>query len=175
MARKRKKENKTDDGKNDGSSYYGAAAYLPPKPTGEDDNSTSKHQAALKVEFKSKNPNLDRVNLLMQRTLYDRRQKVVDKGQSVGQLIEEYPWLARQLPEEYKRITDIDITLKVSEFLLEYATEVVTSFEGIKKNKEHFINTLIPKDENMTEAEAKYATECKALLAVSALLGEDPL
>ena len=47
---------------------------------------------------------------------------------------------------------------------------------GINKNKDNFINSVIPTmDPEMTTREQKYATEYIALLAVCVLLGEDPL
>jgi hypothetical protein len=157
---------------------YGASAYLPPKPSGEDDNATGKHITALQVEYKSKNPNMDRVNLLMKRTLHDRKKKIVEQAVSVQQIATEYPWLSssEQLLQEYERITDKDIKKNVSEFLQEYAGETVVLFRGVKKYKENFINTIISTEgPGMADADKKYGIECTALMAISVLLGEDVL
>ena len=81
---------------------YCDSACLPQRPSGEDNDATNKHISTLQIEFKCKNPNMDRVNLLMKRTLQDRRQNIVEQATSVKQIVEVYPWLvtSEQLLEE---------------------------------------------------------------------------
>lgn len=145
-----------------------AENYLPPLPDGEDSESIMRHISSMKEEYKSKKPNYEKVNLLLNRTLHDRRKRIVTESASVKDIIEDYPFLthSNQLLNEYKRITNADVFSAISAYLSESADEILDSFSGSRKFADHFLHSTLSDQENKNTV---------ALFAANILLGEDPL
>jgi hypothetical protein len=95
----------------------------------------------------------------------------------------EYPWLAtpEQLLAEFNRITSVDIHNNFNEFLADYGDKIVEMFNGMKKNKDHFLHMIAnarPSEEGEEDndtATSHYARKCFTLMAVPVILGEDPM
>lgn len=59
---------------------WGIAHYLPEKDPGEDDESVAEHIESLKLEISKKRPQYEKICLLMNKILPDRRKKIVTEG-----------------------------------------------------------------------------------------------
>ncbi|XP_076356676.1 uncharacterized protein LOC143249941 [Tachypleus tridentatus] len=86
---------------------YGLKQYLCVKPVGEDETSTQKPKEWMKTRLHCREKgDLCKVDLLMDKTLHDRRKLVIDNT-PVNELIEYYPFLVAspaQLLNEFKRL-----------------------------------------------------------------------
>ncbi|XP_076314707.1 uncharacterized protein LOC143227046 [Tachypleus tridentatus] len=72
---------------------YGLKQYLCEKPVGEDETSTEKHKEWMKTRLHCrKKDDLCKVDLRMDKTLYDRRKLVIDNT-PVNEFIEHYTFL----------------------------------------------------------------------------------
>lgn len=76
---------------------WGMAYYMPERPSSEDEGTTAKHIKWLQLESKKRQPDFHQVALLMQKTLADRRDWIVntEPRPKVGAVKEMYPWLLR--------------------------------------------------------------------------------
>ncbi|XP_076359038.1 sterile alpha motif domain-containing protein 3-like [Tachypleus tridentatus] len=86
---------------------YGLKQHLCEKPVGEDETSTEKHKQWMKTRLHCrKKGDLCKVDLLMDKTLHDRR-KLTIYNTPVNELIEHYPFFVAsppQLSNEFKRL-----------------------------------------------------------------------
>ena len=76
---------------------WGMAYYMPERPPSEDEGTTAKHIKWLQLESKKRQPDFRQVGLLMQKTLADRRDWIVntEPRPKVEAVQLKYPWLLR--------------------------------------------------------------------------------
>ena len=66
-----------------------------------------------------KQPDTSKVTLLMDRTLHDRCNRVVEDNIPIAELLQQYPWIVsqEQLLKEFRHITDWNLTDQLLEML----------------------------------------------------------
>ena len=72
---------------------YGIKNYLPARPKGEDDNTIKEHVKTLKAEARKERQDIRLIEELMDLTMAERREGIVNNHWTIQQIKEEYPCL----------------------------------------------------------------------------------
>ena len=86
-------QKKKSEGKSTSKSMYGIKHYLPSRPEGEDDDTIKEHIQMLKKESKKERQDVKMIQELMDVTLADRREVIVNSNWTVAKVAQEYPCL----------------------------------------------------------------------------------
>ena len=93
QAKEKTDDNQAKGKKSKGKSMYGIKNYLPSRPDGEDNDTIKMHVKMLKDESKKDRQDVRMIQELMDLTLADRREGIVNNNWTVAKVREEYPCL----------------------------------------------------------------------------------
>lgn len=151
---------------------YGLVNYKPAKPESEDTESSVRHVTWLQDAYKSRTKSdMDKVNNLMDLTLYLRREEIL-RGANIKDVLKKYPWLQKSgenIHMEFERISKISIDMNVSQFLNDHGNAIIELV--VSKNPDNrIIQSLL--SQRGTDND-KYAASCVAVMGLAFLLKED--
>ncbi|XP_052076738.1 uncharacterized protein LOC127714725 [Mytilus californianus] len=156
---------------------WGMSNYLPMRPDSEDLESIKLHKTWLKQEYRKVDQDFRLVDLKMGLTFPDRRKDIVQDGNSLSEIIKEYPFLQdrRQLLQEFARLGPNTEKKELEDLFFDgldsYREVIVKLSKGKKLHKfEKEIYDLIAVQRS--DDQRKYTSQCAAILGIALLLKE---
>ena len=147
-----------------------------PKPEGEDAQTTKEHKEWLQSATKIRKKGTDvvrKIDILMEKTLYDRRQKIVIENMPIAEVLEEYPWLKNDgLLKEFNRISHTNAQQQMLNFLSDYGDSLLRKMRLSEIQSPGILKELISEAKKGTGSNQKYLASCIAILSVTKLMGE---